>query len=114
MPEHILYGSQVGTSFNEVSGKGMAKGVWAHILFNTCLTRAIFNNIEYHYPAQASASAVQKNQMPGFGFYIVVMATNAFQVKAEVLERLFSDRNQSFFIPLTDDLKEPHFPVDLS
>ena len=32
--EHILYGFEVGATFHEVGGKGMAKGVRADVLLN--------------------------------------------------------------------------------
>ena len=44
--QHTLYGAQVGASFKQVGGKGMAEGMGTDGLFQTDALGSFFNNVE--------------------------------------------------------------------
>lgn len=46
--EHALYGTQVGSSFQQMCGKGMAKGVWTDAFLYSSPFGMLFDNIKHH------------------------------------------------------------------
>lgn len=46
--QHALDGSQVGTSFQQVGGKGVAEGVWTDVFGDAGFVGQFFNEVEYH------------------------------------------------------------------
>ncbi len=46
--QHALYGAQVGASFKQVSGKGMAEGVRTDVLGDAGLLCQFLDKVEYH------------------------------------------------------------------
>lgn len=50
MPQHLLYGSKIGTIFEQMSGKGMPEGMRANCFFETNLLSKRFNDSKDHRP----------------------------------------------------------------
>ena len=46
--QHALDGSQVGTSFQQVGGKGVAEGMWTDVFGDAGFLSQFFNEVEYH------------------------------------------------------------------
>lgn len=46
--QHTLYGAQVGSSFKQVGGKGMAEGVRTDVFGDAGLLCQFLNEMEYH------------------------------------------------------------------
>ena len=56
MPQHHLYGTQVGSSFQQMCGKTMSESVWANFFSYACLLGIVFNVYEQTYTAQVASS----------------------------------------------------------
>ena len=60
MAEHLLYGTQVGASFEQVGGKTVAQGVGADVFLNAAGLAPFLDDVEYHDAAQPASASVEK------------------------------------------------------
>lgn len=58
--EHLLYGAQVGASFEQMGGEGVTQGVGRDGLAYAGGGGEVFDYLEYAHAGHASATAVQK------------------------------------------------------
>ena len=58
--QHTLYGAQVGASFKQVGGKGMAEGVRTDVFGDAGLLRQFLDEMEYHDARDIFAPACQE------------------------------------------------------
>ena len=58
--QHTLYGAQVGSSFKQVGGKGMAEGVRTDVFGDAGLLCQFLNEMEYHDARDIFAPACQE------------------------------------------------------
>ena len=63
VPQHLLYGTQVGTILEQVRGKGVSQGVGAHTLRYATKLASIAHNVENHGATEATATAVEKKKV---------------------------------------------------
>ena len=61
--QHLLYGPQVGSAFEQVGGEAVAQSVGADVFLNAAGFALFFNNVEYHDPAQPSSPTVEKENV---------------------------------------------------
>ena len=67
--EHLLYGKQVGTAFEQVGGEAVSKSMRADDFVDAILLGEFFYDKENHLPCEACASAVQENCIGKFRFW---------------------------------------------
>ena len=79
MTEHLLYGQQIGSAFQQVCGEAVPEGVWADGLGDTISFSQVLDNQEDHLACKACATAVEENRIGEFGFH-VDMQSCAFDV----------------------------------
>ena len=60
VPQHFLYGPQVGPAFHQVCGKGMAQGMRGEILVNASFLCQLFQHQKDHNPAEFATPPVQE------------------------------------------------------
>ena len=48
VPEHLLYGAEVGSVLDEVGGEGVAEGVGGYLLGDTCCLALTLDYQKYH------------------------------------------------------------------
>ena len=58
--EHLLNGSQVGSTFKQVCGKGVSQGVWTNFFANACQFGKLLDDIENHHTCQSPSSTIEK------------------------------------------------------
>ena len=97
MPEHFLYGPQVGTGFDHVCRKRVPEGMRTDLFHYTCFTGKIPDDREYHCSGEFSSPAVQKH-------YIFVIdyrkPLSVNLIKINLLKGLFADRHKPLLIAL--------------
>src|SRR5690606_30301024 len=79
--KHFLYSTQVGTALYEVTGKGVAEGVWTDFLCQPDFCRQVFDDNEYHYPGQRCSPSVQEDKVIATRFDFLVYP-DFFQINA--------------------------------
>ena len=67
--EHLLYSKQVGTSFKQMGGKAVPKGVRADSLVDAVLLCQFFHNEEDHLAREARTTAVEENGVSELGLW---------------------------------------------
>ena len=70
MSQHLLYGQQVGATFQQMRGKTMPEGVRTDGLLYVIFLRQIFHYEEYHLSCQSAASFVEKYRIGEFRFHV--------------------------------------------
>ena len=97
--EHLLYGAEVGSVFDQVGGEGVAECVWGYLLGDACLFALALDHQEYHLAAQLSAAPVQEQDILGFFGYVCTSALREIQLYG--LHCRLSDRYKSLFVTLS-------------
>jgi len=66
--EHLLHCSQVCTTLDQVSRKGMSKCMRTHNLSNPSIPGQLLDDIEDHHPAKCLTPPIEEDKvsMPGF------------------------------------------------
>ena len=112
MAEHLLHGAQVGATFDQVGGKGMAQGVRTDRFPDACLLRKAFYDIEHHNPCQLFAPAAQEYEI-FLPFQDPDMDAHLPQVSPELLQGAVAHRHQPLLVALAyhgdEAVVEPDF-----
>ena len=58
--EQLLHLAYVGTSFEQVRGKGVAEGVGTYLLIDACTLCRLLYYSEYHYSGELLATIIQE------------------------------------------------------
>ena len=72
--EHFLDGAQVGSSFEEVGGEGVAEGVWGYFFCYTGGGCQVADDVEYHYAGHLGTAAVEEEDVAAVGLYLELLA----------------------------------------
>lgn len=85
--KHLLDGSQVGATFEQVCGEGMSQCVWTHRLLDASQLTQLLDDVENHHSCESSSSAVEEEDVFTFGLYNLV-ATGLLHVEVNLRECL--------------------------
>jgi hypothetical protein len=91
VPEHHLYGAQIGAPLEQMRGKGMAHGMRAYILADPRNLRLLLYDMKDHHTSQSRTTPVQEKRIFGTFPYIYIMAVKKIIPYFE--NRLFGNRN---------------------
>ena len=99
--QHFLYCPQIGSAFNQMRGKGMAKRVGADCLLQAYTGGQILNEEKHRNPRHLPATFAQEHNRltPGLNRD---MHPNLVNVDLDKFQRILSNRHQSFLVPLAD------------
>ena len=67
VPEHLLDGAQVGSSLEQMGGKGMPQGVWTHGFPDTRPVAQVLDDVENHHASEAVAASVEEEDVLASG-----------------------------------------------
>lgn len=63
MAEHLLNGTQIGSSFKKMGSERMAQCVRGYFLNNTGQFGKLFDYVENHYAGKPSATAIEEKNV---------------------------------------------------
>ena len=111
MPEHLLYGSEIGAPLKQVCGKGMPQCVWRDGFSNPGHCSQLPDDIENHDSCQPSSATVQEEYMvlPGLNRQgISVGKISLYRINSRLV-----DRHYTLLVALPGDNYELFIEIDL-
>ena len=105
MSEHLLYLPDAGSSFEQVGGERVSKGVRTDRFGDTCRQSRLLYDVENHDTGQSPTLVVQEHniRIAGIGLHGLTLE----QVLFDPVSGGFADRDQSLFVAFTDHADKP-------
>jgi len=103
--QKVLDYFEVGTTFYEVGGEGVAESVRADGFLDAGSFDEFLNNHKNHDAAESGATPVEEKDIFG-RFGDVHMVADVLDVYPDVLDGIIADRDDSLFVPFSNDADE--------
>lgn len=99
--EHLLDGSQAGSSLQQGCGEGVAQGVWRDCLLDARVSCRVLYHYQYHGAREVCSASVQKHILlfTGLDVHDVTVVHPVFYF----LQGVVRDGDEAFLATLADD-----------
>ena len=112
VPQHLLDCTQIGTAFEQVSGKRVAQRVWADGFAYPGKLAQFFHNIEHHHPRQSATAAVEEERIVAARFRGDRIAHFGY-VFGDAVESDGRNRHNALLVALADNRHKALLGVDV-
>ena len=102
MPQHLLNGAQIGSTLEQVGGKGVAERVGADRLFDAGKLAQPLDNVEHHDACELCSTAVEKQVIFAAALYGHV-AAHFVKVESYLLKGFLRNGHKALLVAFALD-----------